>query len=250
VAPAVDGEVPVSLPSILQQLRFCPNPAEIDLVIVDGGINDVGVPKILSPWTTREQLDQSVHSRCGRDMEFLLLQIGAAITKPGAKVVVPGYYIILSPDSTHFVDKNQLFMLLEVHGVATGSFALATSFDPKLLLRSVTANCHEFFVRSNAELAAAVAGANQQFGGKPKFIFVPLPFTDENAIYGSHPLLWGLRLDLEAEDEVARSRKPQCKLVFGDVLHFPKLLECERASAGHPNVEGAAVIAQTILNAL
>jgi len=250
IEPPVAGEVPVSLPSIVQQLRFCTDPAAIDLAIVNGGINDIGVGKILSPWTTKAQLHQSIHSHCGRDVKFLLGLMGAAITKRGAKVVVPGYYTILSPDSTHFLDKAQLFMMLEMHGVATGSFALGSSFEPAMLLNSITGNCHDFFVRSNTEFAMAVAAANEQFQGNPEFIFVPLPFTDENAVFASHPLLWGLKLDLEAEDEVAAQRLPQCALVFPDPLDCPSRFTCDRASAGHPNIEGAAAIANAILAAL
>jgi hypothetical protein len=253
VGTPVDGEVPVSLPSILQQLSKCQHPEDVDLVIVNGGINDVSVGKILSPLTTIDQLDQSVHQHCGTDIFFLLQKIGSVITKPGAKVVVPGYYTILSPDSTHFGKAEQLFMLLEMHGVATGAFtlpALSLDVDPLEFLPSVTNNCHEFFVRSNAELAGAVARANRQFAGSPKLIFTGLPFTDQNAVFASHPLLWGLELDLEAEDEVVAARKPECKKVFGDILHLPQLLECQRASAGHPNVEGAALISKTILASL
>jgi len=250
VGTSVPGEVPASLPSILQQLPLCQNPGDVDLVIVNGGINDVGIGKILSPLTTTAQLDQSVHQHCGDDMSTLLSNVGSVITKPGAKVVVPGYYTILSPDSTHFVNAAQFLMLLEMHGVATGSSALSLQFDPLTLLPSVTNNCHEFFVRSNAELAAAVAQANQQFAGNPQFTFVGLPFTDQNAVYASHPLLWGLKLNLEPEDEVVTVRKPQCKQVHGGITDLPQLLQCQRASAGHPNVEGAATISAAILAAL
>lgn len=249
-ARPVDGEVPVSLPSIVQQLSCCTDPAAIDLVIVNGGINDVSVAKILSPWTTKVQLDQSVHAHCGLDMIGLLQKIGVVVRKAGAKVIVPGYYVILSTDSTHFFSSAQLYMLLEMHGVATGSFALGTQLDPDLLLNTVTRNCEEFYTRSNAELSAAVTAANQQFKGSPQFIFVPLPFTDQNAVFASNPLLWGLTVTLEAEDEVVAARVPECDVVFGDVLSLPKRFTCHRASAGHPNVEGAATIARAILAAL
>jgi lysophospholipase L1-like esterase len=248
VAAPVDGEVPVPLPSIIQQLLKCQDPNDVDLMIVNGGINDVGIGRILSPWTSTAVLDQSVHQHCGLDMAILLARVGRAITKPGARVVVPGYYTILSSDSTHFTDKAQLFMLLEMNGVAAGSLALSQSFDSLQLLQTVVENCHEFFVRSTAELANAVVQANHQFGGNPKFTFVPLPFTDENAVFASHPLLWGLKRNLEAEDEVVAERRPQCDLVYGHNL--PKLIQCQRASAGHPNVEGAAKISASILAAL
>jgi lysophospholipase L1-like esterase len=248
VADPVNGEVPVPLPSIIQQLQNCKDPQTIDLVIVNGGINDIGVAKILSPWTTKAELDLSIDAHCGRDMLSLLQQIGAVIIKPGAKVVVPGYYTILSPDSTHYSDILQVVMLLEMHGVA-GSFALAQGFDSTLLLGSLTANCHEFFVRSTTNLTNAVAQANQQFKGNPQFVFVPLPFTDQNAVFASHPLLWGIKPNLQAQDEVVAQRRPQCDIVFHGRSEM-KRQQCYRASAGHPNVKGATVIATAIIAAL
>jgi hypothetical protein len=137
-----------------------------------------------------------------------------------------------------------------MHGVATGSVALSLNFDRQALLNPIVANCEAFAVGSTAALSSAVAGANLQFGGTPKFTFVALPFEDENAVFASHPLLWGLKLDLESEDEVVAARKPQCQAVFGDPGNILHLLKCQRASAGHPNVEGATVISRAIMQAL
>ena len=60
-------------------------------------------------------------------------------------------------------------------------------------------------------------------------------------------LLWELNELLLPEDEVSDPRGAACGALYGDIVHFPKLLQCQRASTGHPNVEGAATIANTLL---
>lgn len=244
------GEVPVSLPTIRHQLGSYPDIADVDIVLANGGINDIGVGRILSPWTTQAQVETWTQQHCGRDMTELLTEIGNELRKPGAKVAVIGYYPILSSDSTHFADRMQAQVFLEMHGVATGSASLKVSFDTDLLLSPAIRNCLEFWHRSDQELNGAVAAANQYFKGAPQFIFVQLPFQEENAVFASHPLLWGLTPLLSAEDEVREEREPACDAAFGDLVGLPKLIQCYRASAGHPNVEGAAVIADAILAGL
>lgn len=247
-APA-PGEVPLALPSILDQVRQSQDLREQNVVIINGGINDVDIRRILSPWTTIPQLDASVQQHCGKDMAELLSELGQRCD-PKAIVVVPGYYPILSPDSTHFIHEEQFRLMLEMHGVAIGAASLETRFETRALLPPVTRNCVEFWHRSDEALAGAVAAANQRFAGSPRFVFAKLPFSEQNAVFASHPLLWGLTALLEAQDEVIAQRKPQCDAIFGDLIHLPNLLQCHRASAGHPNVEGASIIADTIRAAL
>jgi hypothetical protein len=76
-------------------------------------------------------------------------------------------------------------------------------------------------------------------------------FTEQNAVFASHPLLWGLKLDpiLSPEDEVIPSRRVACDLAIPP-LDLARRAQCYRASAGHPNVEGASRYAAAILAAL
>src|SRR5512143_1544595 len=55
--PPLDGEVPTWYPTILQQCAaFTDSPETVDLVIVNGGINDVEVRTILNPLTDSSHL--------------------------------------------------------------------------------------------------------------------------------------------------------------------------------------------------
>src|SRR5215510_2449522 len=49
---AIDGEVPTSYPTILQQCEsFTDSPESVDLVLMNGGLNDIDFRLILSPFT-------------------------------------------------------------------------------------------------------------------------------------------------------------------------------------------------------
>jgi lysophospholipase L1-like esterase len=48
------------------------------------------------------------------------------------------------------------------------------------------------------------------------------------------------------EDEVSDPRAVACQALYGDLVHVPQWIQCVRASTGHPNVEGAALIANTL----
>jgi hypothetical protein len=62
-------------------------------------------------------------------------------------------------------------------------------------------------------------------------------------------MLWALDRFLNPQDPIAPMRRPQCDLSF-DVTRPIERILCHRASAGHPNVEGARQIARQALAAL
>ncbi|HEU5412725.1 MAG TPA: hypothetical protein VFW31_03165, partial [Candidatus Angelobacter sp.] len=95
----------------------------------------------------------------------------------------------------------------------------------------------------------AVDTANSTLG-KSICTFVRLPFNEANALWADQSLLWELTPLLMAEDEVVGSRGHACEAVFGDLIHLPKLLQCQRASVGHPKVQGAAKIADAVAAAV
>src|SRR5689334_7934291 len=88
----IDGEVPTSYPTILQQCAaFADSPETVDLVIVNGGINDIDVRSILNPFTDSSDLKDMIKQYCFRDMKTLLGAILAKFTNPACKVVVTSY---------------------------------------------------------------------------------------------------------------------------------------------------------------
>jgi len=65
-------------------------------------------------------------------------------------------------------------------------------------------------------------------------------------------LLWGISLDddLSPQDQVGAARRPLCDNAHPDPSQMLERQLCYRASAGHPNVEGAVQFSKQILAAL
>ena len=230
---ATGGEVPVSSPTVLEQLAQVPSPGTADLVILNGGLNDVGVAKILNPLSVIPSLRHRVEATCHGGMVNLLRKTKDKFTKASCRIVVTGYYTILSGQSHPLKIPD----LLELHGTAVSEFV-----DEGVFFDLLSDRCEEFFVRSEAALQAAVADA-----GDARIKFVSSGFTGANAIFvPGTALLWGLTEDLDPVDPVAGPRRGQCDLTFNKAGDLLRREQCYRASAGHPNVQGAIQYAARI----
>ncbi|MBV9771105.1 MAG: hypothetical protein JOZ32_16145, partial [Bryobacterales bacterium] len=132
--------------------------------------------------------------------------------------------------------------LLDTMGVATPAFVNQLDAFAK-----INALCWQFWTESNAALAGAVQKVNQQLGATRAFFAQP-PFTAANSVFAPNAWLFGLSDLLMAEDEVVATRASACNIAFKDDIFARE--QCYRASAGHPNVTGAAQFANAILTAI
>lgn len=232
VTPFPAGEVPAVLiqpppPTILNQVTGAQqwlalfnetnSYNSIPLVILDGGINDVGLSILLNPSSDQATVRAMTNAACGGElnvsgagafvganattgqMSNLLTAVGSAF--PNAVVVVTGYYDILSRSS-------DLMGLLAAVGALVGTLVsdilgpagwLASVLSGNMVasdaVAPVIANCAAFKSTSDASLASAVALANAAPKGSfsaqvngvtmtaPRFIFVPAQFQAVNALF-------------------------------------------------------------------
>ena len=239
------GEVPIANPSVKYQWSKVAIDDDLGVVLLNGGLNDVDFRRLLNPFTTVQDVERLTQTHCGEQMYLLLRKIGRDLSGKKVRVIVVGYYPILSSDSTHFLHGAQLSQFVEVFGVSLDSTS-AFRNDFQLDVPQFVTNCLTFWHTSDRELQGAVDRANVEFDGSPRFLFAQLPFNETNAVFGSQPLLWGLNPDLTAEDEVIELRGSWCERKFADLVHIPQLIQCYRASAGHPNLQGARAIAETL----
>ena len=237
------GEVPVGPPSVWQQMKAQSDWSQVELVLLNGGINDVSLTRILNPLTSKALLTQLVDQFCNQAMHGLLVATANKLTVQNARIAVVGYYPIFSNESDPA--DVEFRAMLELHGLATTSVFATDPFSIDHLIPKVVENCITFWQQSNLALQAAVDATNTTLG-KRVCTFVKLPFTEANALWAKQSLLWELTPLLMAEDEVVGSRGQACEAVFGDLIHLPKLLQCQRASVGHPKVQGAATIADAV----
>src|SRR5260221_7311432 len=71
-----NGEIPVAGPTILTQCRhYDDDPDAVRVVLLDGGINDVEVSRIIDPSTTSTELRELIRDACYTDMIQLLGEV-------------------------------------------------------------------------------------------------------------------------------------------------------------------------------
>ena len=241
----VPGEVPKFYPTVTEQCQAAAAAAATaEVVLVNGGINDVDIGFILNPFTDRRSLVNKTHKYCHVALAKLLRQV--LVTFPGATIVVTGYYPVLSDLShaPHFPD----FLLTMGAPVAPALRLLELRFDAasafRLLFAKVVANCRIFAEESTLSIQEAVAEAD---GGAGRIGFARVPFAPENSALAPSAWLFGVTAALAPEDPVAAERHLACNLFERDPFQRE---QCYRASAGHPNQAGARQFAAAIVSLL
>lgn len=238
IGPEIDGEVPTSYPTVMQQCEsFADSPESVDLVIVNGGLNDIDFRMILNPFTDSSDLQDMIRQFCFRDMKTLLRSVIGKFTKPAGKIVVTGYYSMLSAESN--LPLAPVF--LAMHGVSLSPFLDIFGDN---ILDKVIANCEQFYSESTKMFQKAVRKINKKTGGAARIFFAQPPFKAANAALAPDAWLWGVNPDFSPQDPVQKSRHEACNLFERDII---RRLSCYRASAGHPNITGSKKFAEAIL---
>jgi len=246
-------EVPVAFPSVWQQMHSVSNWPDVDLVLINGGINDVSLTRILDPAIDPDVIAVLTQQYCGGAMTALLGELCSHLVKPAARAALVGYYPILS-SASDFENERQPRKLMEMHRVPSTPPSSAISVDIARLVPGMVSNCLAFWHSSTESLKGAVGAVNRDLG-REVCVYVDTGFTEANALWGPDCLLWELSPQLEAEDEadVKELRRRACDALYGDLVHLPEWgnwLLCCRASVGHPNIRGAARLASAIRQAV
>lgn len=243
------SEVPEALRSIMDQARNVQAPEAIDLILVDGCGNDVGLPVILAPEPDLELIDQLSEQFCHFAMIDLLLLVAERM--PNARIVVTGYYPFISEESV-IEDVEQFLIVQEIPFIKPE--------DIRPFLAGLALGSRQFMQASRAHLQGAVQVVNDLLGGQTVVDFADPQFGPENAAFASEPWLWGLRSNRELEevlnlgidvrlfpeDPLLDLRITAC--TGPDVV--PDLISCIYGSVLHPNPAGARAYAGAIAEAL
>lgn len=273
-----DGEVNLPFPTINQQLDqarayYGNDRASVDLILVDGCINDVDVSNLLDATTAPESMRERITGPCLNGMQALLQRITGSF--PNARVLVTGYYRIVAAET----DDNAFLRQL-VKKINSAKPAARRMTDKQLRERLIAIS--ELWYRvSTASLEEAVKRANAALGAQdrsPRITFVEIGFSPEHSFAAAQTLLWnfvfgstnlsGIRKVIIAlsfgtaaykpNDEVRESRVKSCNETFKPPPKGIKeskeekqsrkdhLLICRYASLGHPNQMGALIYAEAI----
>jgi len=291
------GEVPFDYPSISFQIgmtlsdlqRQGVSPADIDLVLLDGGINDLSVENILNPALVETNLLQGevangpnwvrtkTNQLCVTHMQSLLPQVLNAF--PNAAVVVTGYYPIVS-NST---DLLLLDEYLGIIGLVPGAAGLATTgtvggalaglgtfmsvaVPASPALRAVLADRSSAFAQTAFNSMTDVINQSNQGLPMPRVALAWPAFNDNNSYGGPYTYLFKAGENLSDEirggnwqappgnwqtpQGIAYYRGEECSNVSTRSGYTGSLPKCYDASIGHPNPLGAQAFANAIISQL
>ena len=247
VTSVVTGEIPDSYPSIprqalviaqrdLQTSRLQPD--DVDLVLIDGCINDVDVGTLLNPTAHDNQIASVTVDYCNRRMSTTLSQIHSAYKN--AKVLVTSYYTIVSLTSDPLWVYGWVGALGFVPAVAPVGAIAAPAVWTAAVGHSKT-----FFNASDSMLQTAVLSANT-VAGVPYAKLVRPAFQDMNAFAAPQSLVWLMPIPPTPPnlfDEMFAARQSICN-------QAQLLSNCRVASAGHPNAAGASMYANALIPAV
>jgi hypothetical protein len=266
------GEVPNAYPTIYYQSMFMApqvvDPANVDLIIMDGCINDISVETVLDPTSQDPDLLSAANQHCGGEMTAILQAVHAKYSR--AKIVVIGYYAMIS----NLSDLTFLNALANAVGVPAGSIAGATGgtlaplvgipIDPATgtvigaIAGAITGTAapgqyrviavdhsNLFATQSTVQLANAVATLNAAAGPNVARFARP-PFQDVNAYASPQTWLWIIPSDAyPPKDEMFDKRLGICSSLQKSMTAVD-FVSCVEASMGHPNLLGAQQYATAI----
>lgn len=240
----VGGEVPESYPTVLNQaMGVARNDLEgkhvlltdVDLILMDGCANDITLGEVLTPWTKNADISSQAFTFCFQQMISNLKAISGVY--PNAKIIVTGYYAIVSSKSDPLAVTTLTTVLLGPIGLGAGVAAWEQAID-----HSTT-----FFGSTDAMLRSAATTANSQIPGGP-VRYVSPGFGATNAYAAPNTFVWLVPSPPTPPflfDQVFVSRQSTC-LSMG--IHMPPT--CPPASSGHPNVLGAQAYTNAVTAAL
>jgi hypothetical protein len=232
----VSGEIPSSYPTILQQVNeYASIPDakdDVALVLVDGGINDLNLSNVLN-WSlcTQAYMVSQTQQHCHTDMKVLLSAVASAF--PNAKIVVTGYYVILSGQSDSTLGPQFAIAFLAAAGF--GTLAVGPFYS------QIVTRCEAFATAANSSLAQAVTETNTALGGTARIFFANPGFTDANAVFAPQAFAFGVIGVDTPQDAMASTRAAACEKDADGSVQF-----CDLASLGHPNHGGAQQYASQI----
>jgi hypothetical protein len=246
---AAVGEVPASLPSITAQVAawsvtsaVAAQAGQFEMVILDGGANDVTIEVILNPLASDAALVAATRRACRGVMAGVVNSVRGTFSG-ASKIIITGYYPIVSQQSNLDLVYGLLLGLGPLGGIVTGGVLgtplfgwgpLGAAMFKEWLVARLAARSKLFADTANTALAETIAGT-----GDPRLALAVPRFGPQNAIFAPDTYLFGVGIGaagLLPVDPVAPSRTPGCA---GNLF-------CPIASIGHPNAAGARAYYEAI----
>jgi predicted transcriptional regulator len=247
-------------------VRLIVDTSQVDLVLIDGCINDVNARSFLNAGNSSRVIEALAEEKCGMPVTDLLVRVASSF--PNAHIVLTGYYPVISEKTS-----RDLFMRALAKRFYAAMSAEARRPNDKEMFERLTAISRAWYEASNRALTGAVAKTNEQLvarGSRQRVWFARIPFQPEHAFAARDSRLWGFdattirkmlalftfgRVSLHANDEVSSRRWSVCEDFFRkqpDETDAQKrarkynLMVCGLAAIAHPNRKGAVMYADAI----
>ena len=264
------GEINSAWPTLHDQIddavRIIGDTSQVDLVLVDGCINDVNARRFLNAANSSPIIEALAQEKCGAPVEDLLARVASSF--PNAHIVLTGYYPVISEKTS-----RDLFMRALAKRFYAALSPEARRPSDKEMFDRLTAISNTWYEASNRALTAAVVKTNEQLiarGSRQRVSFARVPFRPEHAFAARDSRLWGFdattirkmlalltfgKVSLEANDEVSSRRWSMCEDFFRKQpnetdaqkrVRKDNLLVCRLAAIAHPNRKGAVMYADAI----
>lgn len=247
----IDPNLNSGCPTLMDQANGIQNADDIDLILVSGGINDVGVFNILNPTSVSDIVTERSKEIYG-SMKDLLSTLSE---KGDAKIIVTDYYPIVtySTEEKYFSMLNDLFDL-RIQSV--------NNFVVEEARLNLISNSNTFQGLSHISLKNAVNDSNN---GGDRIALASIYFQDSNSYGASDTYLWKLvsLVPPKTDDEFFENRTKLC-----DPIDITKLFDKDFKinenwlkqvnpevidnyvnyinAIGHPNQDGAKEYARAI----
>ena len=263
------GELNSAYPTLHDQIddavRAYIDPSRVDLVLIDGCINDVNARKLLNAANTSEGIQTFAQEKCGPPVELLLTRI--ASTFPNAHIIMSGYYPVFSDKSPRDFFMRALAKRFYVPPPN------AAKMSSKEMLTRLAANSVAWYEASNRTLSDAVAKVDANLaarGSRQRVLFAKIPFEPDYAFAARRSHLWGFdasflrkllvvltlgRFKIRTNDDVRGVRSSVCRDFYkpppGETddrkqARETELIVCRLSAIAHPNRKGAVLYAEAI----
>ena len=234
---------------------------DVDLVLLDGGINDVGTTAVVTPWADHHDIDAATRRHCYDHLKYLVERTRRKF--PTALIVVTGYFPFLSDESDLNLAELTLALAL-VFGLPVG---VAAGLLGELGKAFAVQNVRFFNRRQRHYVRKAVSEADRELDG-PGVLFASPGFGPENSTNADrawlgpapsmghatvgderHAVCHGgeKRIDDSFEDLLDGIEGFLGTVRVGDDALLEHLM-CTYAPSFHPNPDGADAYARAILD--
>lgn len=270
-----EGEYGRRFPEHLEFYKGKPvMPENVDLILVNGGINDLNVRNFVNPAFSKGKFKELAEKYCNERMRELLEKL--ILMFPNARIVVTGYFPLISketcPDKaieamTNAFGRNIIAKLFQ-------NIARKVSLTDKQVRDKLAERSTAWVCSANEALDEAVKATNEFFPMKDNFgkaenrVFFakvyPEFIKDENA-YGTdlrengkkcafgnekkieRSFVWEFKERARTNDELYYERDTKiCTEKEIIELKRPDRFICRRAGLFHPNIKGAEAYSKAI----